>query len=96
MGRLAIILGVIVIAIMASETMIVVAAQEQINFTQSEKQKIIVTWLKDNNITNIESDPVISISSEDFWKTFVPLLEQKTKSGNWGEQTCLTLQTSRR
>ena len=83
MGRLAIILGVIVIAIMASETMIVVAAQEQINFTKSEKQKIIVTWLKDNNITNIESDPVISISSEDFWKTFVPLLEQKTKSGNW-------------
>lgn len=42
-----------------------------------------MTWLKDNNITNIESDPVISISSEDFWKTFVPLLEQKTKSGNW-------------
>ncbi|MGE5662517.1 MAG: hypothetical protein ACM3X1_09760 [Ignavibacteriales bacterium] len=76
-------MGVIVIAIMASETMIVVAAQEQINFTKSEKQKIIVTWLKDNNITNIESDPVISISSEDFWKTFVPLLEQKTKSGNW-------------
>jgi hypothetical protein len=68
---------------MASETMIVVAAQEQINFTKSEKQKIIVTWLKDGNITNIESDPVISISSEDFWKTFVPLLEQKTKSGNW-------------
>ena len=79
MGRLAIILAVIAIAIMASETMIGMAAQEQINFTKSEKQKIIVTWLKDNNTTNIESDPVISISSEDFWKTFVPLFEQTAK-----------------
>lgn len=79
MSRLAIILGAIVIAIMASETMIVVAAQEQINFTKPEKQKIIVTWLKDNNTTNTESDPVIIISSEDFWKTFVPLLEQTAK-----------------
>jgi hypothetical protein len=53
-----------------------VTAQENINFTNSDKQIIIVTWL---NETKTMSDPVISVSSEDFWKFFAPLLEQSAK-----------------
>jgi hypothetical protein len=60
---------------MLSESM-TVTAQENINFTNSDKQIIIVTWL---NETKTMSDPVISVSSEDFWKFFAPLLEQSAK-----------------
>jgi hypothetical protein len=62
---------------MATETMIV-TAQEQINSTNSDKQEIIVTWL-DANKTKTDTVPVISISDEDFWKIFKPLLEQSNK-----------------
>jgi hypothetical protein len=57
-----------------SET-ITVTAQDYINQTNStmlDKQKIIVTWLELNKTGD---SPVISISSEDFWKIFGPLLE---------------------
>jgi hypothetical protein len=54
-------------------------AQEQINSTNLNKQKIIVTWLKVNE-TKIESDPTIIVSSEEFWKTFMPLIEQSINS----------------
>ena len=52
---------------------IVVTAQS--NSTNSDKQKIIVTWLETND-TKTGDTPAISISDEDFWKTFNPLLEQ--------------------
>jgi hypothetical protein len=53
---------------------IVVTAQT--NSTNSNKQKIIVTWLVNANDTKTSDTPVIRISSEDFWKTFNPLLKQ--------------------
>ena len=52
---------------------IVVTAQS--NSTNSDKQKITLTWLETNK-TTISSTPMISISSKDFWKNFKPLLEQ--------------------
>jgi hypothetical protein len=73
MNKYAILSAVIIMGIIASETMIVIA-QEQIDSTDSDKQKIIVTWLEANE-TNTESDPTIIVSSEDFWETFKPLVE---------------------
>jgi preprotein translocase subunit SecF len=55
-----------------NETIVVTA---QINSTNSDKQKIIVTWLETNDTKTIDT-PMISISDEDFWKTFGPLLKQ--------------------
>lgn len=73
MNKYAILSAVIIMGIIVSETMIVVA-QEQIDSTDSDKQKIIVTWLEANE-TKTESDPTIIVSSEDFWETFKPLVE---------------------
>lgn len=80
MRRYAIVSAVAMIVFMVSETMIVmVTAQEkltnQINSTNSDKQKITVTWLEDNK-TKTDTVPAISISGEDFWKIFKPILEQ--------------------
>ena len=50
----------------------------QTNSTKSDKPKIIVTWVEANK-TYTDTVPVISISGEDFWKIFGPLLEQSTK-----------------
>ena len=50
-------------------------ATAQTNSTNSDKQKIVVTWLETND-TKTSDTPAISISDEDFWKTFNPLLEQ--------------------
>ena len=61
-----------VIGIMINETIVVTA---QSNSTNSERRIIIVTWLETNN-TTIDSTPMISISGEEFWKIFEPLLEQ--------------------
>ena len=47
------------------------------NSTNLDKQKIIVTWLETND-TKTSDTPAISISSEDFWKIFEPLLELST------------------
>ena len=55
------------------ETLFVTA---QSNSTNSDKQKIIVTWLEPND-TETSNTPV-SVSAEDFWKTFEPLLKQST------------------
>ena len=52
---------------------IIVATQT--NSTNSDKQKIIVTWLETND-TKTSDTPVVSVSGEDFWKTFEPLLKQ--------------------
>jgi hypothetical protein len=53
---------------------IVVMAQS--NSANSDKQKIIMTWLETNDTKT--DTPVISISDEDFWKIFEPLLELST------------------
>ena len=47
----------------------------QSNSINSDKQKIIVTWLETND-TKTSDTPMISISDADFWKIFEPLLEQ--------------------
>jgi hypothetical protein len=63
------------IGFMVSET-IVATAQDSTNQSHrssanSDKQTILVTWLETNN-TKTGSTPVISVSSEDFWKIFEP------------------------
>ena len=66
-----ILIAVAIIGFAVNENIVVTA---QTNSTNSDKQKIIVTWLKTNDTKT--DTPVISISDEDFWKTFEPLLKQ--------------------
>ena len=73
MGKYTIIFIVVaIIGFVVDETLFVTA---QSNSTNSDKQKIIVTWLETND-TETSDTPVISVSGEDFWKTFEPLLKQ--------------------
>jgi len=60
MNKYAILCTIIIMGIIVSKTMIVIA-QEQINSTNLNKQKIIVTWLEANE-TKKESDPTIVVS----------------------------------
>ena len=46
----------------------------QTNSTQSERQKIIVTWLETNDTKTSSDTPVIN--SKDFWKIFESLVKQ--------------------
>ena len=71
MGKYSIIFIVVVIISFAVNENIVVTAQS--NSTNSDKQKIIVTWLETNDTKT--DTPVISVSEEDFWKIFEPMLE---------------------
>jgi hypothetical protein len=48
----------------------------QTNSTQSERQKIIVTWLETNDTKTSSDTPVISINSKDFWEIFELLVRQ--------------------
>jgi uncharacterized alpha/beta hydrolase family protein len=48
----------------------------QTNSTQSERQKIIVTWLETNDTKTSSDTPVISTNSKDFWKIFELLVRQ--------------------
>ena len=73
MGKHIIIFIVVAMIGFAVNETILAAAQS--NSTNSDKQKIIVTWLETND-TKTSDTPAISISDEDFWKTFNPLLEQ--------------------
>ncbi len=73
MGKYTIIFIVVAMIGFAVNENIVVTAQT--NSTNSDKQKIIVTWLETND-TKTSDTPAISISDEDFWKAFNPLLEQ--------------------
>ena len=75
MDKLLIALIVVVIGFMISETIVVTA---QSNSTKMDKQKIVVAWLETNNKTKTDGVPVISISGEDFWKIFEPLLKRST------------------
>ena len=67
-----ILIAVALIGFAVNENIVVTA---QTNSTNSDKQKIVVTWLESND-TETSDTPAISISDEDFWKTFNPLLEQ--------------------
>ncbi|MGH9986968.1 MAG: hypothetical protein ACRD8W_23740 [Nitrososphaeraceae archaeon] len=78
------------IGFMISETMLVTAEESQLNnnISQSnsialnstnieldkENKNIVVTWLKTNE-TKTDNTPIISVSDQDFWKIFGPLLE---------------------
>jgi hypothetical protein len=72
MKYIIIFIAVAMIGFAVNENIVVTAQTNSIN---SDKQKIIVTWLETND-TKTSDTPVISISDEDFWKTFNPLLEQ--------------------
>ena len=58
------------ISFVVHETLFVTAQSDS---TNSDKQKIIVTWLETNDT---ETSAPVSVSAEDFWKTFEPLLKQ--------------------
>jgi hypothetical protein len=73
MGKYTIIFIVVAIISFAVDETLFVTAQS--NSTNSDKQKIIVTWMESND-TETSDTPVISVSGEDFWKTFEPLLKQ--------------------
>ena len=73
MGKYTIIFIVVAIISFAVDETLFVTAQS--NSTNSDKQKIIVTWIESND-TETSDTPVISVSGEDFWKTFEPLLKQ--------------------
>jgi hypothetical protein len=76
MNRYTTILIIVIIGFMDINITTMATAQDyinQTNSTTSDKQKIIVTWLELNKTAG--DSPVISISSEDFWETFGPLLE---------------------
>ena len=64
-------IAVAIIGFAVNENIVVTA---QTNSTNSDKRNIIVTWLQTNDTKT--DTPVISVSDEDFWKTFEPLLEQ--------------------
>jgi uncharacterized alpha/beta hydrolase family protein len=74
MNKLLIALIVVVIGFMIRETIVVTA---QSNSTKMDKQKIVVAW-ETNNKTKTGDVPVISISGEDFWEIFEPLLKRST------------------
>jgi hypothetical protein len=81
MNRYVIISTVAMITFIVSEAMMVTAQENltnQINSINSDKKKITIIWLEDNK-TKTDTVPAISISGEDFWKIFKPLLEQSNK-----------------
>ena len=73
-------LVIVMIGFMISETAVATAEEKQMNesFSQSnftDRKNIVVTWLETNK-TIPENVRVFSISDEDFWMVFEPLLEQ--------------------
>ena len=69
------ILVFIVIAMVGFAINEAIVATAQNNSTNSDRRTIIVTWLETNK-TMTNSTPMISISGEEFWKIFEPLLKQ--------------------
>ncbi|MGH9963455.1 MAG: hypothetical protein ACRD5E_01315 [Nitrososphaeraceae archaeon] len=73
-------LVIVMIGFMISETAVATAEEKQMNesFSQSnftDRKNICITWLETNK-TMPENVKVFSISDEDFWMVFEPLLEQ--------------------
>jgi hypothetical protein len=69
---------IVMIIVMINETIIATAQEKQMNASNStnlEKPNIVVTWLETND-TKTSEVPVISVSGEDFWVVFEPLLKQ--------------------
>jgi len=48
-----------------------------LNSKDLDGKKIVLTWIESND-TDSHSVPMISVSHEDFWKTFGPLLKIST------------------
>lgn len=73
-------LTIVMIGFMISETWVATAEKKQMNesFSQSnftDRKNIGITWLETNK-TMPKNVQVFSISDEDFWMVFEPLLEQ--------------------
>ena len=73
-------LVILMIGFMISETAVATAEEKQMDesFIQSnftDRNNIGVTWLETNK-TKPDNAQVFSISDEDFWMVFEPLLEQ--------------------
>lgn len=73
-------LVILMVGSMISETAVATAEEKQIDesFSQSnftDRNNIGVTWLETNK-TKPDNAQVFSISDEDFWMVFEPLLEQ--------------------
>ena len=73
-------LVILMIVFMISETAVATAEEKQMDesFIQSnftDRNNIGVTWLETNK-TKPDNAQVFSISDEDFWMVFEPLLEQ--------------------
>jgi hypothetical protein len=65
-------IAVAIIGFAVNETILAAA---QSNSTNLDKRNIVVTWLETNDTKPIDA-PMISISDDDFWMVFEPLLEQ--------------------
>jgi hypothetical protein len=65
-------IAVDIIGFAVNETILAAA---QSNSTNLDKRNIVVTWLETNDTKPIDA-PMISISDDDFWMVFEPLLEQ--------------------
>jgi hypothetical protein len=61
---------------MINETLVAIAQLNSNNSTSALNPKD-PTWIESND-TDIHSVPMISVSHEDFWKTFGPLLKTST------------------
>ena len=73
-------LVIVMIGFMIGETAVATAEEKQMNESSSQsnftdRKNIVVTWLETNK-TMPENVKVFSISDEDFWMVFEPLLEQ--------------------
>ena len=69
---------IVMFGVMINETIVVTAQEKQMNTSNStylDKPNIIVTWIETND-TKTSDTPVISVSYEDFWMVFEPLLKQ--------------------
>jgi hypothetical protein len=75
-------LVILMVGFMTSETAVATAEEKQMDesFSQNnftDRNSIGVTWLETNK-TKPDNAQVFSISDEDFWMVFEPLLEQST------------------
>ena len=77
---------VCMVKVIMSETLVVIAKLNgnvshnnitALNSTNSSGKNIVGSWLEPNK-TNLNGSTMISISNEEFWKTFGPLLELST------------------
>jgi hypothetical protein len=83
------VLSVVLTVIMGSIISDITVALAQLNdntsrnnsIASTDRKHIVVTWLKANE-TEPDNSPVISVSNQDFWNAFSPLLEVSTNRTN--------------